>query len=277
VAQGQAAPAGYGKKRSGKTGLAFYGLPSAVGGNGKGPVNIQWSLKLKTFHHRDKVSARVGERGFQVPLAGYRRNDKVPFNPVFYGDVKVVAGQKAQKKRGGKRRPSKKEKEMPPHSLRASPPDYRIAHSPGTGNRVVFIFDDRVQCQQVKVRNQPMQPAFLARERQKGADLFLNWLTVDRVEIISPGKPPNSLTVEDVRYGNPVIRNNRIVAFGIHALPFSGLGTGLGRSLAIRPNIELVNDAEGGQSIVEIPSPSNSGEKPWSVLQNLKSPRGARE
>jgi predicted HTH transcriptional regulator len=84
----------------------------------------------------------------------------------------------------------------------------------------------------------------------------------DRVEIISPGKLPNSLTVEDVKYGNPVIRNNQIVAFGIHALPFSGLGTGLRRSLAIQPNIELINDVEGEQFIVKIPRPSNNGEDP---------------
>jgi len=33
------------------------------------------------------------------------------------------------------------------------------------------------------------------------------------IEIISPGKLSNNLTVEEVKYGNPVIRNNQIALF----------------------------------------------------------------
>ena len=69
----------------------------------------------------------------------------------------------------------------------------------------------------------------------------------DRVEIVSPGKLPNTLTVEDIKYGNPVIRNNQLVSYSSHALPFSGLGSGIKRALVEEPDMELINDVEGEQ------------------------------
>ncbi len=77
----------------------------------------------------------------------------------------------------------------------------------------------------------------------------------DRLEIISPGILPNSLTVEDIKFGNPVIRNNQLVAFSIHAMPYSGLGSGIKRSLKEQPDIDLYNDIEGEQFKVTIPRP----------------------
>lgn len=77
----------------------------------------------------------------------------------------------------------------------------------------------------------------------------------NRIEIISPGKLPNSLTVENIKYGNPVIRNNQLVAFSSHTMPFSGLGSGIKRAIAEQPDIELINDIEGEQFIVKIPRP----------------------
>lgn len=79
----------------------------------------------------------------------------------------------------------------------------------------------------------------------------------NRIEIISPGKLPNSLTVEDIKYGNPVIRNNQLVSFSIHTLPFSGLGSGVKRALREQPNIELIEDIKGEQFKVIIPRPKN--------------------
>ena len=75
----------------------------------------------------------------------------------------------------------------------------------------------------------------------------------DRVEIISPGKLPNALTVEEIKYGNPVVRNNQIAMFSSITLPYSGLGTGLKRAIKEQPDIEFVNDVEGEQFIVKIP------------------------
>ena len=80
----------------------------------------------------------------------------------------------------------------------------------------------------------------------------------DRVEIISPGRLPNSLTVEDIKYGNPVIRNNQLVAFASHTMPFSGLGSGIRRAIAEQPDIELINDTEGEQFIVKIRRPAKN-------------------
>ncbi len=77
----------------------------------------------------------------------------------------------------------------------------------------------------------------------------------DRVEIISPGKLPNSLTVEEAIFGNPVFRNPQLVKFSFHTMPFSGIGTGLTRALKEQPNIEFVNDIDGEQFIVKVPRP----------------------
>lgn len=77
----------------------------------------------------------------------------------------------------------------------------------------------------------------------------------DRVEIISPGILPNSLTVEEIKYGNPVVRNNQMVAFGAYTLPYSGLGSGIPRALDEQPDIEFINDVGGEQFRVKIPRP----------------------
>lgn len=99
-----------------------------------------------------------------------------------------------------------------------------------------------------------LQNALVHRDYFKNSPIRL--LVFDnRIEIISPGKLPNSLTVEDIKYGNPVIRNNQIVAFSTHILPFSGLGSGVKRALREQPNIELINDIEGEQFKVIIPRP----------------------
>ncbi len=99
-----------------------------------------------------------------------------------------------------------------------------------------------------------IQNALVHRDYFKNAPIRL-LIFDNRIEIISPGKLPNSLTVEDIKYGNPVIRNNQIVAFSIHVLPFSGLGSGIKRALNEEPNIELINDVDGEQFIVKIPRP----------------------
>ncbi len=77
----------------------------------------------------------------------------------------------------------------------------------------------------------------------------------NRIEIISPGSLPNSLVVEELRYGNPVVRNNLMVSYAIYTLPYRGLGSGLKRAFEHQPNIELINDTEGEQFKVIIPRP----------------------
>jgi predicted HTH transcriptional regulator len=97
-----------------------------------------------------------------------------------------------------------------------------------------------------------LQNALLHRDYFKNSPIRL-MIFDDRIELVSPGKLPNSLTVESIKYGNPVIRNNKLVAFAIHTLPFSGLGSGVRRSLELEPGIELINDEDGEQFIVKIP------------------------
>jgi hypothetical protein len=69
---------------------------------------------------------------------------------------------------------------------------------------------------------------------------------------------PNSLTVEEAKYGNPVTRNHQIAYFASRTLPYTGLGSGLRCAFENQPDIELINDAEGGQFIVRIPRPGQN-------------------
>jgi predicted HTH transcriptional regulator len=97
-----------------------------------------------------------------------------------------------------------------------------------------------------------LQNALVHRDYFKNAPVRL-LIFDNRAEIISPGRLPNSLTVEEIKYGNTVIRNNQIADYSVNALPYSGLGSGLKRALREQPNIELINDIEGEQFIVKIP------------------------
>ena len=99
-----------------------------------------------------------------------------------------------------------------------------------------------------------VQNALLHRDYFRNAPIRV-FLFDDRLEIISPGRLPNSLTVDDIRYGNPVVRNNQLVAFASRTMPFSGLGTGVKRALERQPDIEFYNDFAGDQFKVVIPRP----------------------
>ncbi len=97
-----------------------------------------------------------------------------------------------------------------------------------------------------------LENALIHRDYIKNSPIRL--LVFDnRVEIISPGSLPNSLSVEELRYGNPVVRNNLIVSYAVHILPYRGLGSGIKRAFEKQPNIEFINDAEGEQFKVIIP------------------------
>lgn len=99
-----------------------------------------------------------------------------------------------------------------------------------------------------------LENALIHRDYIKNSPIRL--LVFDnRIEIISPGSLPNGLVVEELRYGNPVVRNNLMVSYAIHTLPYRGLGSGLRRAYEHQPNIELINDVEGEQFIVIIPRP----------------------
>ena len=69
----------------------------------------------------------------------------------------------------------------------------------------------------------------------------------DRIEIISPGTLPNSLTVENIRVGSSNLRNPILASFVAKGvLPYRGLGSGVPRALKEWPDIEFRDDRDGG-------------------------------
>ena len=66
----------------------------------------------------------------------------------------------------------------------------------------------------------------------------------NRIEIISPGKLPNTLTLERIKSGTSVSRNPILFSNARFLLPYTGVGSGIPRALKLYPHIELINDKE---------------------------------
>lgn len=66
----------------------------------------------------------------------------------------------------------------------------------------------------------------------------------NRIEIISPGKLPNSLTVEKIKSGTSIARNPILFSNARYLLPYIGIGSGIPRALDSYPKIDFVNDAD---------------------------------
>ena len=97
-----------------------------------------------------------------------------------------------------------------------------------------------------------IQNSLTHRDYTKNAPIRL-LIFDNRIEIISPGALPNSLTIESIKMGNAVVRNNLISSFSTKILNYRGLGSGIIRAIKNQPNIELYNDKGGVQFIVKIP------------------------
>ena len=74
----------------------------------------------------------------------------------------------------------------------------------------------------------------------------------DRIEIISPGHLPDSLSVEDVRQGKTNRRNPTLTEHAFKILPYRGLGSGIPRALQAWPQIELIDDVRGNQFTAQV-------------------------
>ena len=74
----------------------------------------------------------------------------------------------------------------------------------------------------------------------------------NRIEIISPGSLPNTLTVENIKSGISIVRNPVLFSNARHIMPFVGVGTGIPRAIEIYPNIELIDNKEKEQFITII-------------------------
>ncbi len=99
-----------------------------------------------------------------------------------------------------------------------------------------------------------LQNALIHRDYLKNAPIRL-MIFDNRLEIISPGTLPNNLTVENIKSGNAVVRNNLLASYCVNTMPYRGFGSGIKRVLKEQPNTELINDVEGEQFIVKIPRP----------------------
>jgi ATP-dependent DNA helicase RecG len=77
----------------------------------------------------------------------------------------------------------------------------------------------------------------------------------NRIEIISPGKLPNNLTVEQVKRGIRKKRNDILDSLAPVLMNYKGVGSGLLRALAAYPHIEFHNDVMADQFKVVIHRP----------------------
>jgi len=75
----------------------------------------------------------------------------------------------------------------------------------------------------------------------------------DRIEIRSPGKLPNSLTIEQMRRGLRRSRNALLASFAPDLLNYRGVGSGVLRALKSWPSIDWVNNIEGEEVVATIP------------------------
>ena len=66
----------------------------------------------------------------------------------------------------------------------------------------------------------------------------------NRIEIISPGKLPNTLTIENIKAGISIPRNPNIFSNARYIMPFVGVGSGIPRAYKNYPDLELINDTE---------------------------------
>lgn len=99
-----------------------------------------------------------------------------------------------------------------------------------------------------------LQNALVHRDYSKNSPVRV-MIFDDRIEIVSPGSLPNSLTIENVKMGNAVVRNNLLVSYCSKLMNYRGFGSGITRALEAQPNTELINDSEGEQFRVIIPRP----------------------
>ena len=97
-----------------------------------------------------------------------------------------------------------------------------------------------------------LQNALTHRDYSKNSPVML-FIFDDRIEIISPGVLPNSLTIENIKMGNAVVRNPLIVSYASKLMKYRGIGSGIRRAIKEQPDIELINDVKGEQFKVIIP------------------------
>jgi predicted HTH transcriptional regulator len=97
-----------------------------------------------------------------------------------------------------------------------------------------------------------LQNAFIHRDYTQNSPVRL-MVFDNRIEIVSPGCLPNSLTVEKIKLGYAIVRNNLLASYSSKLLKYRGFGSGIIRAFKEQPNIEFINDESGNQFTVKIP------------------------
>ncbi len=74
----------------------------------------------------------------------------------------------------------------------------------------------------------------------------------NRIEIISPGVLPNSLTIENILSGIAIQRNPNLHSLAKYILPYKGYGSGIKRAINLYPEIEFENNLSKEQFVATI-------------------------
>ena len=77
----------------------------------------------------------------------------------------------------------------------------------------------------------------------------------DRIDIVSPGALPDSLSIDDIRRGKSNRRNPTLSEHAFRLLPYRGMGSGIPRALGEWPQIELISEASGNQFTASVQRP----------------------
>lgn len=77
----------------------------------------------------------------------------------------------------------------------------------------------------------------------------------DRIDIISPGHLPDSLSIDDIRHGKSNRRNPTLSEHAFRLLPYRGMGSGIPRALGEWPQIELISELSGNQFTARVQRP----------------------
>jgi len=80
----------------------------------------------------------------------------------------------------------------------------------------------------------------------------------NRIEIISPGKLPNTLTIDNIKIGTSIPRNPILFTNARYVLPFVGVGSGIPRAFENSPDLELINDTDRELFITIIKRPEQN-------------------
>jgi ATP-dependent DNA helicase RecG len=84
----------------------------------------------------------------------------------------------------------------------------------------------------------------------------------DRIDIISPGHLPDSLSIDDIRHGKTNRRNPTLSEHAFRLLPYRGMGSGIPRALDEWPAIDLISEVSGNQFTARVQRPTAQLDEP---------------